>query len=144
MNSEAGLDIELGDIAGFSCPCCGRDSETVHGFLYDRDGETAVYFAGYTHGHPQRRANMVLSVDGWGEGKGPENRRAIPLEVTFKGDDVDVSFPAPNASPWYGEEFLGAMVDPGRLDRQELEQFRKLAIVAIEKDPRVAGYRQNG
>jgi hypothetical protein len=77
MNSAAGLRIELGEVAPSKCTCCGRDAETEHGYLYDQAGETAVYFAEYTYGHPQRRGEMVLSPEGWGEGKEPEDRRSI-------------------------------------------------------------------
>ena len=82
VNMETAVNIELGDAAAHDCPCCGKKSETVHGFLYGRDGATSVYFAGYTHGHPERRANMLLSVGGWGEGTTEADRRAVALQAT--------------------------------------------------------------
>jgi hypothetical protein len=146
MHSAADLKIELGDTAKFSCPCCGRASETVHGFLYDPTGETSVYFAGYTPGHPRRRANMVLSVGGWGDGKNAEDRTAIALEASFGTgqDDVEFKFPPAETSPWYGKRFLGRMLEPDELSEENREQYRQLALAAVEKDPRVSGYRQSG
>ena len=145
MNSTAGLRIELGEVATSKCTCCGRNAETVHGYLYDDEGETAVYFAEYTHGHPQRRAKMVLSPEGWGEGKEPEDRRAIPVEAAFEADGgIEISFPAPKDSPWRGEEYLGKMIDPEKLSVQEREMFRQLVLAAVENDPRIAVYRKNG
>lgn len=144
MNIEAELGIELGDTSHFNCPDCGRQSETVHGFLYDSTGETAVYFAGYTPGHPERRANMVVSAGGWGEGRTPDDRSAVALEASFGTGGVELSFPPPDTSPWFGKDFLGKMRHPEELSEDERRDYRKLAVAAIEKDPRVAAYRKNG
>jgi hypothetical protein len=138
------LDIELGDMATFSCACCQRDSATVHGFLYDTSGTTSVYFAGFTHGHPERRANLVLSVGGWGEGTTPADRTAIAPEVYATNGHLAFGFPVAENSPWYGKEFLGRMVSPSELTADERERYQDMAKVVVEKDPRVADYLERG
>jgi hypothetical protein len=144
MDTQAELGIELGDTTHFSCPDCGRSSETVHGYLFDPAGDTAVYFAGYTPGHSERRANMVVSAGGWGEGMEPEDRTAVALQATFDGGGVEITFPPPRTSPWFGKDFLGKMRDPGGLSEDDHRVYRTLALAAIEKDPRVAAYRKTG
>jgi len=144
MANGSGLSLELGDIATHQCPCCGRESNTVHGFLYDDTGETSVYFAGYAHGHPERRANMVLSVGGWGEGTTPSDRESVALQVVVDGRSKVFVFPAAETSPWYGETFLGQMRAPEQLSEDDRVRFRELARIAAEKDPRVAAYLERG
>ncbi len=138
------LAIDLGDTATHQCPCCGRESTTVHGYLYDETGETSVYFAGYAHGHPERRANMVVSIGGWGEGMMPADRKSIALQVVFDGRSKKFVFPAAETSPWYGEEFLGQMKEATQLSEGDRLRFCELARVATEKDPRVAWYLEHG
>lgn len=142
--NESDLAVELGDLATYLCPCCGRKSETVHGYLYDKAGATSVYFAGYTHGHPERRANMVLSVGGWGEGTTPEDRQAIALQAVSDGGRKSFTFLPVKASPWYGQAFLGIPVSPEQLSVDERILYIELARIAVEKDPRVAWYLEKG
>lgn len=144
MDNEADVKIEMGDAAPYLCPCCGKQSETVHGYLYRPDGTTSVYFAGYTHGHPERRANMVLSVGGWGEGIAPGDRKAIALQATSQSGVITFSFPPPEASPWFGKAFLGAMVSPEGLSSDERQRIVSLSKIAVAQDHRVASYFANG
>jgi hypothetical protein len=134
------LIVELGDLAKYNCSCCGMESETVHGFLYGPDGTTTVYFAGYTCGHAERRANLVLSVGGWGEGTTPEDRTAIALQVRSVDGAIEFEFPPAATSPWHGKGFLGIMLSPEELSDQDRARYRRIASVAVEKDPRVSGY----
>ena len=138
------LAIELGDVAKHHCPCCEKESETVHGYLYDTTGATSVYLAGYTHGHPERRTNMVLSVGGWGEGTTPADRTAIALQVCSANGELVFAFPPAETSPWYHEDFLGEMLRPEDLSEEDRVRYRSLARVAVQKDSRVSGYLEHG
>lgn len=138
------LEFEPGEVATHTCACCGMDSDTVHGFLYGPGGETTVYFAGYTRGHPERWASMVLSVGGWGDDTPPADRRAIPLQVhAFEGDLRFIFVPA-EASPWNGEEVLGAMASVDELTDDDRARYRSIAQAAVKQDPRVAAYFDHG
>lgn len=144
MIGTDGLQIELGDTAKYRCSCCDKESRTVHGFLSDSTGQTSVYFAGYTQGHPEKRLNVVLSVGGWGEGTSPSDRRAIPLKVAIVDDRLTFAFPRAEDSPWYGEEFLGEMVESGDLSDEDRLRSEVLARFVIANDPRVARYIKGG
>ena len=140
MNFDSDVTIELGGAAPYQCPCCGRQSETVHGYLCRPDGTTSVYFAGFTHGHPERRANLVLSIGAWGDGTTPADRKAIALEATAEGGAVTFSFPPPESTPWLGKDFLGSMVRPERLSNDERQQLVSLSKLVVSQDHRVAAY----
>jgi hypothetical protein len=144
MTKREHLSIELGETATYLCPCCARESETVHGFLSDDGGATSIYFAGYTHGHPERRVNMMVSIGGWGEGTTPDDRQAIALEVRAGPEGSTIHFRAPETSPWYEENFLGRMTRPDELSDTEAGCVQALATFALEHDPRVASYLEEG
>jgi hypothetical protein len=143
------LKVELGDISSFSCPCCKGESETVHGYLFDRTGETAVYLAGYTASHAPRRLNMVLSVGGWGEdplpGEDvPRERIAIPLRADVSSEPASIDFVEPEDSPWFGEVFLGATLRAEELSDELRSLAGRLANFAISNDPRIGKYVYSG
>jgi len=142
--SNDDLEIELGGVSRYECPCCRLDSCTVHGFLYESNGKTSVYFAGYTHGHPKRCANLVLSVGGWGEGTTPADRKAIAMQAFLDDQGMTFTYPPSETSPWYGEDFLGVMSSPEQLSTQDRARSQELARTVVEKDPRVAGYFELG
>ena len=144
VNMETDANIELGDAATHDCHCCGKKSETVHGFLYGRDGATSVYFAGYTHGHPERRANMLLSVGGWREGTTEADRRAVALQATAEAGRVTFNFPPPETSPWFGKVFLGSMQSPDELSDDERRRLVTMAQIIVNQDPRVGSYFTSG
>jgi hypothetical protein len=145
MSDGTDLSVELGeDVAKHRCVCCNRESVTVHGYLYDETGDTTVYLAGYVHGHPERRANLVLSVGGWGEGTGPDDRKAIALQLLAYDGRCDVLFPPAETSPWFEKETLGRMVQPGDMTEDERSVYTRLANAAADKDPRIADYLANG
>jgi len=134
------LEFEPGEVAVHTCACCGMDSETVHGFLYGPGGETTVFFAGYTRGHPERWASMVLSVGGWGDDTTPADRRAIPLQVHVFEGALRFTFVPAEASPWNGEEILGAMASVDDLTDDERARYRSIARAAVQLDLRVAAF----
>lgn len=143
MAEQPTLSIELGDVATYHCPCCDGHSETVHGFLYDDTGATAVYFIGYTLEHSVRRANVLVSIGGWGEGTTASDRHAIAMQVGLAEDELAFEFVPPETSPWYREEFLGRMVTLTELSPPEGQEAQRLARFAVENDPRVADYFQS-
>lgn len=108
------LAVELGALAKHSCSCCGRESETVHGYLYDESGTTTVYFAGYTYGHHERRANLLLSVGAWGEGTAPTDRIAIAMQVIRIATGWSSHFPQPKHRLGTGKKFLDRCEVPSR------------------------------
>ena len=142
--NNGGLEIELGGVSRYECPCCKLDSHTVHGFLYESNGTTSVYFAGYTHGHPMRRANLILSVGGWGDGTTPADRKAVAMQALLGDQGITFTFPPSETSPWYGEDFLGIILSPEQLSTQDRARYQELASAVVAKDPRVAGYLEHG
>jgi hypothetical protein len=122
-----------------NCPCCGRKSETVLGFIYDGP-TTVVYFAGSTLGHQPAHVNAVLSVGGWGEGTSPSNRHAVVVIVHGSKNLPSIDFPPPSTSPWFGEPELGRALTPEEMMDDDFAYCQQLMQAVLLEDPRVARF----
>lgn len=62
------------------CPCCGRMSRRVWGYVR-RDGDPfAAYFVHWTRGHvPEQGANIDVIVGDWGDGTTADQRVGVAL-----------------------------------------------------------------
>lgn len=136
------VSIELGGSSHHHCACCQQDSETIHGFLYDRGGDTAVYMASFTRTHQDAKVvDMVLSLGGWGENTGPADRLATPLRAVRDADGIRLDFVSPESSPWFGDSSVfGEMAVPDEHTDEFREALVRLAMFALEGDPRLASY----
>jgi len=142
--NPASASVETGDLATYVCPCCGQESETVQGYLFDETGATAVYFARYTRKHAEQHANMVLSIGGWGEGMTADDRHAIAIRILSDNQGLSFEFPSPETSPWSEETFLGCALVAGRLSDEERQHYRELATIVAAKDSRLASFLYRG
>jgi hypothetical protein len=61
------------------CPDCGQKTKRVWGYLYRDDAAIAAYFVEWTPSHEQRDAVFDLIIGTWGEGAGPEQRKAVSV-----------------------------------------------------------------
>lgn len=136
------ISVEPAELSTHLCPCCGGESQTVHGYLFDETGATVVYFAGYTSGHTERQANMALSIGGWGEGTTPNDREVVVVHVRSDNNGLFFEFPPPETSPWYEESFLGRILDPNRLSDEERRHYQELSKIVAQNDSRLAGFLQ--
>jgi hypothetical protein len=72
--------IEKMDESRGHCDCCGRDSRTVAGLVYDQGAAAAAYWMQWTEGHlSDTGANLDLVLGEWGEGTSPADRYAIAM-----------------------------------------------------------------
>lgn len=132
------LSLEPAGESVFDCRCCGRQSTTVHGYIWDEAGRTTVYFAGFTDGHAERSANVLLSVGEWGEGTTGDDRHVVVLHAK-SSTDVDVVDPSvwPSAPD---EALLGKTIDHSALSDADVDYVRDLARFALRNDPRTRAY----
>jgi hypothetical protein len=62
------------------CDCCGRNSRTVWGFVYNGPGAIASYFVHWTLGRvAEHGAYFDLILGRWGDGSSPDDRVAVVL-----------------------------------------------------------------
>jgi hypothetical protein len=72
--------IEKMDESRGHCDCCGRDSRSVAGLVYDAGTAAAAYWMHWTEGHlSDTGANLDLVLGEWGEGTSPADRYAVAM-----------------------------------------------------------------
>ena len=79
--------IERLDESHGHCDCCGQESRSVAGLVFNEAGPCAAYWMHWTAGHlSETGANLDLVLGRWGEGTNVEDRFAVAL-VHFEQDD---------------------------------------------------------
>ena len=81
------IQIEIGESSEkFPCPDCSNRSLTVWGYLHENGNAHAVYYASWTPGHLERGAQLIVSIDGWGEGADASDRHCVAVNCLM-GED---------------------------------------------------------
>lgn len=123
------------------CDCCGRVSRSVHGFIY-KDGDAyAVYYAGWSEGHPDRGVTMAVAVGEWDEDSDASNRVSVGLEARSSVSEIQLGVLEPERSPWANTELLGAMVARrAALAHPRLPEIMEVAEYVVTCDERVSSF----
>jgi hypothetical protein len=135
------VTIELDPaVAARRCGGCGREHETVRGYLY-RDGNAwvaywaALYRAGEHHAHPI--ALMTLAMGDWSDATDAGTRTWVQIEARPHGDQVLMSFVDPSAQ--LDPDVFGSSLNRSQaLDSPRKPGFLEAAEHVAYKDSRVA------
>jgi len=105
------LRLEPGELReAAACDCCGAQSCTTFGFVYRDDDAHAVYYAGWSNGHPGRGVSLVIAVGEWADGSSPSDRVAIGVRAVPTPSSVNFTVLEPSESPWSETPLLGKML----------------------------------
>ena len=86
-SSENRFTIERLDENHGHCDCCGHESRSIAGLVYEQGGACAAYQMHWTVNHlSDTGANLDLVLGAWGEGTSAEDRYAVSL-VHFQQED---------------------------------------------------------
>jgi hypothetical protein len=136
------LQLEAGEAdRPTRCECCGRVSRTVHGFIY-KDGDAyAVYYAGWSEGHPDRGVTMAVAVGEWDDNSDASDRVSVGLEAWSAVSKIQFAVLEPEQSPWANTDLLGAMLArPTALAHPVLPAIFEVAEHVVTCDERVASF----
>jgi hypothetical protein len=133
------LRLELGESREAApCECCGGRSQTAHGFVYRDDDAYAVYYAGWSDGHPGRGVSLAIAVGEWSEGSSPADRVSIGLSAKPTPSSIDFTVLNPGESPWGDTPLLGKMLGRERaLAHPVLKEAFYVAEQIVRYDGRV-------
>ena len=136
------ITIEMGpDKPPFKCECCGEKSQTVHGFVYSNDNAHAVYYAGWSEGHPDQGVCMAISVGEWGDGADPANRRCVTMDCRIRDDQFQFSVFDADQSSWSDVAHLGEKLSRNAaLSDPQIGVYFHIAEHIISDDIRVVEY----
>jgi hypothetical protein len=133
------LQLELGEFGEAGrCACCNATSRTVHGFVY-RDGDAyAVYYGGWSDGHPERGVSLAIAVGEWTEGTSPADRVSIGMIAMPTPSSVNFGVLNPTESPWGDTPLLGKMLERAQaLTHPALKAVMHVAEHVVLEDTRV-------
>lgn len=124
-----------------ACECCGRYSRTVHGFVYRNDDAYAVYYAGWSEGHPERGVTMAIAMGEWGDDSDASDRVSVGVRAFASSSEIHFSILDPEESPWSRTDLLGDMI-PRKvaLHHPSLKEVFTIAEVLVEHDFRVRDF----
>jgi hypothetical protein len=135
------ISIELGNVSVSECECCGKRSHTMRGFVSDDGAAYAVYFAGYTEGHREIMATLVVSLGAWCEGSTPDERECVVMKVRNHRGKIEMMVVGVADCPWDDLQILGRMLERREaLESPTIADFFHVADHVIERDHRLRAY----
>jgi len=123
------------------CECCRGKTTSLTRFVY-RDGDAfAIYFARFSDNHPERLVSAAVSIGEWGDDSVPAQRTAFALELRVGSANYEVTVCDAAASPWYGSDVLGTMLDrEAALAHPLIEEIFHITDHAFEEDQPLKAY----
>jgi hypothetical protein len=123
------------------CECCGAIARTAHGFVYRDDDAYAVYYAGWSDGHPERGVSLAIAVGEWAEGSSSTDRVSMGVRATSTPSSVNFTVLNPNESPWGDTPLLGKMLRREQaLAHSALTDVLHVVEHIVREDVRVRGF----
>lgn len=135
-------EIEVGENQNpSSCRCCGRESNVGHGFVYKNSDAYAVYYAGWSAEHPERRVSLALAIGEWDDDSNAADRTCFGLEAREGDDEILFRVIGPEESPWRSTDLLGEMLSREKaLKDSLLKEVLVVAEVVVRNHPAIADY----
>jgi len=138
--SHFGIDLST-RINSFKCPHCGEQSITVWGSIAKDNSAHAVYFANLMTGHEETSARISISIGGWGDKEGTEERTWVFIEVRPTTDSCEMMVRDLEESIYFGKDLLGrGMGRQEALKSSLLDDFFSVADHIVANDPAVKSY----
>jgi hypothetical protein len=136
------LRLETGEpIKITKCECCGADFRWIHGFVYRNDDAHAIYYAGWSDGHPDRGVTMAIAVGEWSDDSSPADRVSIGIVVVPTPSSLNFTVLEPHESPWEETSLFGKMLERNRaLAQPVLPHVMHIAEHVVHDDARVRGF----
>jgi len=107
----AKYDIEIGENCKPStCHCCNNKSCIGHGFIYKNDDAYAVYYAGWSNVHLDKKVSLALAIGEWDDDLTSDDRTCFGIEAYEGEEEILFQMIEPNESPWSNTELLGSMI----------------------------------
>lgn len=120
------------------CDVCGREHESVHGYVYRHDVAFAVYHSTLDDHDGKPVLHIAVSLGDWSEEAGGSLRYRVGMRVWTDGDEVNLSVESPVESPWEDSSALGRMLPRDEaLAHPELPDLFGMTEVVIRHDRRI-------
>ena len=135
-------DIEIGDNSVPSvCHCCNNESCTGHGFVYKNDDAYAVYYAGWSVSHSEKRISFALAIGEWGDDSTNDDRTCFGFEAWEGEEEILFQVIGPDESPWPDTDLLGGMLSrKDSFEHSLLKEVFVIAEIVVRNHPAIQEY----
>lgn len=136
------FNIEIGEnCASSTCNCCGKESNTGHGFVYKNGDAYAVYYAGWSNSHLKKVVSIAIAIGEWADSATNEMRTCFGIEAIDNDNEISLSVISPENSPWPDTGLLGKMLTRDEaLSSELLSEVFLIIEVALKKHPAIVDY----
>jgi len=137
LTIEAAEEVKVG-----TCADCGKEEQSVHGFVYSDGDAYAVYLATICTGHAEKLVCVAIGIGKWSDDSGPDDRQSATLFIRPAPAEFQMTFQDRTNSPWReSERWLGRMLDRTEALASPLKgEFFHVADHIVMNDPRIQGY----
>ncbi len=105
------IEIEFENPTVDKCECCGDEMVRLTRFVYQDGDAFAVYYAKFTRTHSDKVVYGLISLGGWGDGTGPDDRHAFSFRIWTSEENYQVGLTDKEESPWKDVEYLGQILN---------------------------------
>lgn len=126
------------------CPCCGRLTHTVIGFIYKNNDALAVYSASLHPQEPERKMGLTIAIgEDWEDEKTFKDHISLNLLVQPSDREIQMSILDNQANK------SAAKLWGKRLSRKEVlkhplkDKFFQIADVIVQEDKRINDYLES-
>jgi hypothetical protein len=124
------------------CPDCGQQTKRVWGYVYRDDAAVAAYFVEWTPSHVQGDAVFDLIIGAWGEGAGPEQRKAVSVAYRVLQTGPSFMVQDANARKIGSSSLISEALDRDSvIGRPIAEEVFAICDAVYVGDPRIAELR---
>lgn len=105
------FSLKIGeDCKSSICQCCDRKSFLGHGFIYKNGDAYAVYYAGWSPSHAEKKVSFAIATGEWDDNSTVADRTCFGLEAYDANENIIFRLIEPVNSPWNNTELLGKMI----------------------------------
>jgi hypothetical protein len=135
------LTFEYEEPSSQICECCGGVTTTLTRFIYEDGDAFGIYYARFSRTHPQQIVQAIVSLGDWGEGSGPWDRLAFPIEIRTAETEFQVGAVDAIDSPWQDVDIIGRILDRSEaLGHDRIKDVWHVSDHMVADDPAIREY----
>jgi hypothetical protein len=124
-------DIEIGENSNATvCHCCGKASCTGHGFVFKNGDAYAIYYAGWSDAHPEKKVSLALAIGEWDDESTSKDCTCFGVEAYEGKEEILFRVIEPEESPWPKTDLMGEMLS--RKESLKHQLLKEVFIIAEE------------
>jgi hypothetical protein len=123
------------------CECCGRETLSGHGFVYEDKQPRAIYFATFHHAQNDSAVDLAIGIGEWNDDGSRRFCAAFGIHVFPTESEIRIRVVDPSESPWANTSVLGPLMGREQALRHPLKaKMFEIADCIIQHDAKVVAH----